>query len=249
MKRRVVRDYAELSRLAADEVGNMVRQQPSAVLGLATGSTPVGLYRNLVSRSQAGTLDLQRIVTFNLDEYLGLARNHPASYWQFMQEHLFRHVSVPENHIHMPHGDAPDPEAECLAYEAAIARAGGIDLQILGIGGNGHIGFNEPGAPFDSVTRVVRLAPETIAANARFFPRMADVPQYAISMGIHTIMQARRILLLASGDTKAQTVATTLTGPVTPAVPASALQNHPDTLVIMDAAAAQLLPAPASRSQ
>lgn len=245
MKTLIVRDYGELSRLAADLVAAALAAQPDAVLGLATGSTPVGLYAELIARSRAGTVDLRQVSTFNLDEYLGLGRDHPASYWQFMQKHLFRHVPVAPERIHMPHGDAPDPAAECRAYEAAIAAAGGIDLQVLGIGGNGHIGFNEPGAPFASVTRVVDLTTETIAANARFFPRPEDVPRQALSMGIHSIMQARRILLLASGGGKAAAVAASLTGPVTPAVPASVLQHHPDVTVIMDAAAAGRLPQPA----
>lgn len=245
MQQLIARDYRELSRLAADRVSAVVAEKPAAVLGLATGSTPIGLYAELVARSRAGELDLRQVTTFNLDEYLGLPRTHPASYWQFMQAHLFRHVPVRAERIHLPRGDAPDPEAECRAYEAAIAAAGGIDLQVLGIGGNGHIGFNEPGAPFDSVTRVVDLTAETRAANARFFARPDEVPRQAISMGIRTIMQARRILLLASGEGKAAAVAAALTGPVTTAVPASVLQRHPDVTVIMDAAAAGLLPAAA----
>lgn len=245
MKYLLARDYGELSRLAADLVCAAVAGKPDLVLGLPTGSTPVGLYAELVARSRAGAVDLRRVTTFNLDEYRGLGRDHPASYWQFMQEHLFRHVPINPERIHIPRGDAPDPAAECQAYEAAIAAAGGIDLQVLGIGGNGHIGFNEPGAPPDSLTRVVDLTPETVAANARFFPSPGAVPQQALSMGIRTILQARRILLLASGQAKAAALAAALTGPVTPAVPASALQQHRDVTVIMDAAAARLLPAPA----
>lgn len=239
MKVRIVPDYQAMSRLAADLVCRQVALRPDSVLGLATGSTPEGLYAELVGRVRAGALDLSQVTTFNLDEYLGLARGHETSYWTYMQRHLFGHVVVRRYYI--PRGDAPDAEAECRRYEEAIREAGGIDLQILGIGRNGHIGFNEPGSPFGGGTRVVDLTADTIAANARFFASAEEVPRQAISMGIRTIMTARSILLLASGAEKAGAVAAAVHGPVTEEVPASVLQLHPDVTLLVDELAAALL--------
>ncbi len=232
----VVPDYRTLSSLAADEIGAFVHTAPEGVLGLATGGTPEGLYAEMARRVAGGTVELGGVSTFNLDEYLGLAPEHPASYWSYMRRHLFNHVRVRTYQI--PVGNAPDPEAECCRYEEEIARAGGIGLQVLGIGRNGHIGFNEPGSPLGGSTRVVELAAETVAANARYFADPAEVPRFAISMGIRTIMRARSILLLASGREKAHMVQAAVEGPVTPAVPASVLQLHPSVTLIADSAAA-----------
>lgn len=239
MKVIITTDYASMSRLAADRVAEQVARRDGSVLGLATGSTPEGLYAELVARVHQGFLDLSRVTTFNLDEYLGVPREHEASYHCYMQRHLFHHVKVAAFHI--PDGSARDPAAECQRYEAAIRAMGGIDLQILGIGRNGHIGFNEPGSPFGEGTRVVDLTPDTITANARFFDALETVPRKALSMGIRTIMSARSILLLANGSSKAEAVAAAVHGPVTEALPASVLQLHPDAILIVDAAAAALL--------
>jgi len=237
---KIAKDYAEMSRLAADMVAQLLENKPDAVLGLATGSTPIGLYEELVRRHKAG-LDFSRVTTFNLDEYYGLDRDHPASYNYFMWEHLFSKINISKDRINIPNGAAPDPEEECRRYEAKIAAAGGIDLQVLGIGHNAHIGFNEPGTPFGSTTSLVQLTPSTIKANARFFEKEEDVPRQAISMGIKSIMQSRSIILLANGEGKAEAVAAAIEGPVTEKVPASVLQLHPNCTFILDEAAASKL--------
>jgi glucosamine-6-phosphate deaminase len=237
---KIAKDYAEMSRLAADLVCRLLESKPDAVLGLATGSTPIGLYEELVRRHKAG-LDFSRVTTFNLDEYYGLDPNHPESYNYFMWEHLFSKINIPREQVNIPNGAAADPEEECQRYEAKIAAAGGIDLQILGIGHNAHIGFNEPGTPFGSTTSLVKLTPETIKANARFFEKEEDVPREAISMGIKSIMQSRSIILLANGEGKAEAVAAAIQGPVTEEVPASVLQLHPNCTFILDEAAAKKL--------
>ncbi|MBE3577223.1 MAG: glucosamine-6-phosphate deaminase [Limnochordales bacterium] len=234
----VVDSYRELSLWAANRVADLIRRKPNAVLGLATGSTPLGLYEELVRRHREEGLDFSQVTTFNLDEYLGLPPDHPASYHYFMRENLFAHINVRPGAVHIPSGVAADIEQECIRYEEAIRQAGGIDLQILGIGRNGHIGFNEPGTPFDSRTHVVDLAEDTRRANARFFNSIDEVPRRAVTMGIATIMEAREILLLASGPEKAWAVARTLEGEVTPEVPASVLQRHPRVFVVADRGAA-----------
>lgn len=241
MKLISARDYLHMSQVAADLITELVSEKPDAVLGLATGSTPEGLYAELVARVRRGDLDLSQVHTFNLDEYRGVPAGHAVSYHTFMRQHLFDHVTVAGWQV--PDGNAVDPEAECHRYEAAIAAAGGIDLQVLGIGRNGHIGFNEPGSPFGGGTRVVNLAADTIAANARFFESATDVPRQAVSMGIRTIMTARRLLLLASGEEKAQAVAAAVQGPVSEDMPASILQLHPDVTLVVDEAAGALLKA------
>jgi glucosamine-6-phosphate deaminase len=237
---KIAKDYAEMSRLAADMISRLIEDRPDAVLGLATGSTPVGLYEELVKRHKAG-LDFSRVTTFNLDEYYGLHGEHPASYNYYMWEHLFGKINISKEKVNLPNGAAPDPEEECRRYEDKIAAAGGIDLQILGIGSNAHIGFNEPGTPFGSVTSLVKLAPATIQANARFFEREEDVPRKAFSMGIKSIMRCRSIVLLANGEGKADAVAAAVQGPVTEEVPASVLQLHPNCTFILDEAAAKKL--------
>ena len=233
---RVFPDYAALSDYAAQSVAEQIHSKPSSVLGMATGSTPTGLYQNLVQRYKTGELSLADVTTFNLDEYLDLPVHHPQSYYTFMQEHLFRHVNVKPERIHFPSGD----ESGTL-YEEAIRMAGGIDLQILGIGSNGHIGFNEPGSSFTSRTRVVDLATRTIQDNARFFAHANEVPRRAVTMGIGTILNARRIILLANGHGKAEAVAAALENPPTPSLPASCLQEHAHVLVLLDQLAAQKL--------
>lgn len=226
-------DYAQMSLKAADLVAVVMQETNGCVLGLPTGKTPVGLYRQLVARR----LDWRRVRTFNLDEYVGLSPGHQASFHSFMRYHLFAQCPLPPI-WEIPDGCAPDLLAECARYEAAVTAAGPIDLLILGLGRNGHIGFNEPGSPLDSATRVVELSAETRRVNQRHFPADEAVPARAITMGIGTILKAQRILLLASGVEKAAALSAALSGPLTPAVPASALQLHQNVTVLVDAAAA-----------
>lgn len=237
----IAKDYESLSKQAAIVLASQVISRPSSVLGLATGSTPVGAYKNLVSFYNEGIVDFSRAIVFNLDEYYGVAPENPCSYRWFMEDNLFKHINIRQENTHIPNGLARDTAAECREYEEKIRRAGGIDLQLLGIGGNGHIGFNEPGDSFKSVTHLVELDPGTIAANSRFFASADEVPRKAISMGIRSIMAARRIILLASGAGKAKAVYEMVLGPVTPEHPASVLQLHPQVIVILDQEAASLL--------
>ncbi len=231
-------DYAKLSVYAAQMMATQIGNKATSVLGLATGGTPVQTYQELVGLHREEGLSLSEVTTFNLDEYWGLSGSHPASYRYYMWENLFRHVDVPMEQVHIPHGDAPDAMEECRRYEGLLSELGPIDLQILGIGNNGHIGFNEPGTEFGSITALIDLTPDTIAANARFFEASEDVPRQAISMGIKSIMQARQIVLLASGASKAEAVAKAVTGPVSTALPASILQLHPQCTFLLDEAAA-----------
>ena len=223
--------------IAADRVARLIRNKPAAVLGLATGSTPVLLYRKLVERH----LDWSSVRTFNLDEYIGLPAGHPQSYWAFMWENLFCHVNLRPENIHVPDGNAEDIPAFCQAYEEKIRAAGGIDVQILGIGTDGHIGFNEPTSSLASRTRIKTLTSRTTQDNARFFGNIRDVPQHVITMGIGTITEARQIYLLAFGDSKAQAIRGAVEGPVTALNPASVLQFHPATKVLLDQDAASQL--------
>ena len=223
--------------IAARLIARLLKEKPDAVLGLATGSTPLPLYRALVDMQ----LDWSRVRTFNLDEYLGLAPEHPQSYHHFMWENLFRHVNIRPENVHIPDGLAADVPAFCADYEARIRAVGGIDLQLLGIGGDGHIGFNEPSSSLASRTRIKTLTQRTRADNARFFASADEVPSHVITMGIGTIMEARTNLLLAFGAKKAQALAEAAEGPVTAMNPASALQLHPDTRVCLDEAAATQL--------
>ena len=224
--------YDEMSRAAADVIAEQVAANPASVLGLATGSTPIGLYAELVRDVKAGKLDLSQVTTFNLDEYRGLSGDHDQSYRYFMNENLFGPIGFDAARTHLPDGANPDAEAECAEYERAIEAAGGVDLQLLGIGHNGHIGFNEPAGEFPEVTHVVKLTESTINANSRLFDSADEVPREAYTMGIGTIMRARKLLLVANGADKAEIVAASLRGPVTPEVPASILQLHPDLTVI-----------------
>ncbi len=236
----VTKNYDEMSKVAADIFKEHLEKQPKTVLGLATGSTPIGMYEKLVEYHKAG-LDFSQVTSFNLDEYIGLAGDHPASYRYFMEEQLFGLVNINPENIFIPNGAAEDPEAESQAYEERLKAAGGIDLQVLGIGTNGHIGFNEPGTPFNTTTHVVELTSSTREANARFFDSIDEVPTHAISMGIKSIMKARRIILLASGESKAEAIAQAVKGPITPDLPASVLQLHPNVQFIIDEAAGRLL--------
>ena len=238
----IAKDYDTLSKQAAMLLASQVISQPGSVLGLATGSTPVGAYKNLVAFYNEGIVDFSRAIVFNLDEYYGVAPENPCSYRWFMEDNLFKHINIRQENTHIPNGLARDTAAECREYEEKIRRAGGIDLQLLGIGGNGHIGFNEPGDSFKSATHLVELDSGTIAANSRFFASRDEVPRQAISMGIKSIMAARRIILLASGAGKAKAVYEMVQGPVTPEHPASVLQLHPQVIIILDQEAASLLP-------
>jgi glucosamine-6-phosphate deaminase len=229
------------SLIAAHIVANLVREKPSCVLGLATGGTPLLLYRELVRMHREDGLDFSRVTTFNLDEYVGLAPEHPHSYHAFMEENVFRHLNIPRAQTHIPNGIAADMRAESERYEAAIVAAGGIDLQVLGIGTDGHIGFNEHGSSLASRTRLKTLTAQTRADNARFFARPEDVPLHVITMGVGTIMETRQVLLLAFGAKKAQALAAAIEGPIGAINPASILQMHPVAKALIDEpAAAQL---------
>lgn len=224
-------NYEETSLQAAELVAEVLRQKPGAVLGLATGSSPEGMYRALIAKYQAGALDFSGVTTVNLDEYYGLAPDNCQSYRYFMNKNLFDHVNIRKDHTFVPDGLTKDPEAECAAYDRRIEDLGGIDLQVLGMGLNGHIGFNEPGESFPVGTHLVTLAPSTIEANARFFASSDEVPRQALSMGLKAIMSARQILLIVHGTAKEETLQKALYGPVTPQLPASILQLHPNVTV------------------
>jgi glucosamine-6-phosphate deaminase len=225
------------SKIAARMVARLLGEKPDAVLGLATGSTPLGLYRELVRMK----LDWSRVTTFNLDEYVGLAADHPASYHRFMWENLFRQVNIAELNVHIPDGLAGDIPGFCLRYEQQIRAAGGIDWQLLGIGSDGHIGFNEPTSSLASRTRIKTLTQQTRADNARFFGGETAVPHHVITMGIGTIMEARQVVLLAFGPDKARAVAEAVEGPITAMNPASILQLHPVAKIVLDEPAASQL--------
>ncbi len=236
------RDSEEISRQAAQLVAGAVRKKPELVLGLATGSTMVGVYKHLVELHKQGSLDLSRVVAFNLDEYLGIPATHSQSFHYFMREHFFSHVNVDPRNIHIPDGTIPGHyDQYCAAYEEDIRKAGGIDLQILGIGRNGHIGFNEPTSSLASRTRLKVLSQETMDDNANSFAPGEERPRCAITMGIGTILEARKIILLATGAAKAAAVAKSIEGPIASAVSASALQLHPEVTFIVDEQAASQL--------
>jgi glucosamine-6-phosphate deaminase len=237
----VFKTYEQMSRAAAREVADVLNAKPNAVLGMATGSTPLGVYQELVKLHDRGEVDFSHVTTFNLDEYVGLPITHPQSYHHFMQENFFRHVNIPPQNVHIPSGTTTNYRAFCEWYEERIRQAGGIDLQILGIGSDGHIAFNEPGSSLSSRTRLKTLAKPTIDDNARFFDRREDVPIYAITMGVGTIMDARQVLLLANGAKKAEAIAAAIEGPVTSMITASALQLHPSCKSFLDEPAAAKL--------
>ena len=236
------KDYADMSRKAANIISAQVIMKPDCVLGLATGGTPVGTYEKLVERYNEGDLDFSEVTSVNLDEYRGLPKEHPESYWSFMHKNLFDKVNIDPAKINLPDGTNPDAEDACAKYNQIIHAVGGIDLQLLGIGHDGHIGFNEPGEAFELETHCIDLAPTTIEANKRFFDgNEALVPKQAYTMGIKTIMQARKVLVVANGKAKAQAVKDAVTGPVTPACPGSILQLHPDCILVADEEALSLL--------
>lgn len=230
----IEKDYEAMSREAGRRVAELVRRKPDCVLGFATGSTPLGLYEELIRLHRNEGLDFSKVTTFNLDEYVGLPPDHSQSYHAFMWEHLFGQINVDRRFVHIPHGMADDVPGFCEWYERRIETAGGIDLQILGIGANGHIAFNEPSSSLGSRTRIKTLSSTTREDNARFFGSLDEVPVYAITMGVGTIMESRQLLLLASGTGKADAIARTVEGPITAMVPASIVQLHRDAVVIID---------------
>ena len=235
------KDYNDMSRKAANIISAQVIMKPHAVLGLATGSTPVGAYKQLVEWYNKGDLDFANVTSVNLDEYKGLSPENDQSYRYFMNHNLFDHININKENTNVPNGTAADLEAECERYEQVVASMGGVDVQLLGIGNNGHIAFNEPCEEFPEKTHVVNLTQNTIEANARFFASMDDVPKKALTMGIGTIMKAKKIVLLANGAKKAQTIYDTVYGPITPKVPASILRLHPDVTIFVDEEAGALL--------
>ena len=234
------KDYEDMSRKAANIISAQVILKPDCVLGLATGSTPIGAYKQLVEWYNKGDLDFSEVTNVNLDEYKGLPRDNDQSYYYFMRENLFKHVNIPEGRSFLPDGTEPDSEKACSRYNEIIHQVGGIDLQLLGLGQNGHIGFNEPDDHFSLETHCVDLTPSTIEANKRFFEKKEDVPRQAYTMGSKTIMQAKKVLLVASGKEKAQALRDAVYGPVTPALPASILRYHKNVYIVADEAALSL---------
>ena len=231
------KDYKDMSRKAANIISAQVIMKPNCVLGLATGSTPIGTYDQLFEWYNKGDLDFSEVTTVNLDEYKGLPRTNDQSYYYFMHQHLFDRVNIDPERTNVPNGMEPDAEKECGRYEELIRSLGGVDLQLLGLGHNGHIGFNEPGEAFEKETHCVDLTESTIEANKRFFASADDVPKQAYTMGIKTIMQAKKILIVVNGENKADIVERAFFGPVTPEVPASILQLHNDVTLVGDEAA------------
>lgn len=231
------KDYLDMSRKAANIITAQIIMKPDSVLGLATGSSPVGIYKELQERYEKGDLDFSKIKTVNLDEYRGLSGDHPQSYRYFMNQHLFNVVNIAIENTYVPNGLAEDPEKGSAEYIKIINSLGGVDLQLLGIGNNGHIGFNEPGTPFGLEVHCVNLTDDTIEANKRFFDKKEDVPKQAYTMGIKTIMHAKKILLILSGESKADAIAKAVLGPITPDLPASILQLHNDVTIIGDESA------------
>ncbi len=238
MKVIIKKDYDEVSYAAFEVMKEVVTAKENAVLGLATGSSPIGLYQNMIKDHKENGTSYANCQSFNLDEYVGIDRNHSQSYWTFMHENLFYGIDLPEDKVNVPYGDTKE---DCASYEKAMENVS-VDIQVLGIGANGHIGFNEPGTPFSEETHIVELTEKTRSDNARFFEDdINNVPTHAITMGIATIMKAKKILLVATGANKADAVAAMVNGPVDPACPASVLQNHADVVVIVDEAAAAKL--------
>jgi glucosamine-6-phosphate deaminase len=234
MKLITVKNYEVLSQIGARMIIEKVQSNPAIVLGLATGGTPKGVYEKIIQNHQKNGISYQNVVTFNLDEYIGLAKNDRNSYRSYMNQHLFDHLDIPFEQTHIPSGEAADLEQECERYETLIQQHNGIDLQTLGIGINGHIGFNEPGTSFSSITHIVELMPSTRQANAHYFQSLEDVPTQAITMGISTIMKSKEILLFVSGEAKQQAMQQLLEGKLTEDFPASILQKHPNVTIIAD---------------
>lgn len=236
------KDYEHMSRVTANLLSEQVIMKPDCVLGLATGSTPVGAYKQLVQWFQKGDLDFSEVTSVNLNEYKGLSPENDQSYRYFMNHNLFDHINIRKDHTFVPNGLEPDAEKACDDYNKIIHDLGGIDLQLLGLGNNGHIGFNEPSSSFEKETHCVDLTQSTIDANARFFSSLSEVPRQAYTMGIQTIMQAKKIVVAVSGQGKASIVKEAFFGPITPQVPASVLQLHSDVTVVGDEAALSMLP-------
>ncbi|MBD1584070.1 glucosamine-6-phosphate deaminase [Pseudoalteromonas sp. S16_S37] len=237
----ILNDAAEVAAYGADIFSTQLQRKAESVLGLATGSTPVALYQELIRRNREGELSFKDATTFNLDEYLGLEGTHPQSYRYFMNEQLFNHIDIDIDNTHVPPGDAKNPITACQDYEARMAAAGGVDIQLLGIGRNGHIGFNEPSSGLTSRTRVKTLTKETIEDNARFFEEGEYQPHLSITMGIGTILDAKKVVLLATGENKADAIQAMVEGPLTASCPASALQLHKNAVIVIDLLAASKL--------
>ncbi len=237
----VYRNEAEVGKAAGMIVASEILKKPDCILGLATGSTPIPTYQEMIRMNKEGILDFSKVRSFNLDEYIGLSPEHVCSYRRFMNEQLFDHINIDKANTHVPCGIGADHEADAKAYDAAVEAAGGIDLQILGIGHDGHIGFNEPGDEFVSGTNIVTLTDMTIDANTRFFEKREDVPRQAITLGNRNIMAAKRIILLATGKGKAKAIAQAIKGNITPKMPASLLQVHPNVQFLLDEDAASEL--------
>ena len=231
------KDYEAMSRRAANVIAAEILKKPDCVLGLATGSTPIGTYKHLIDMCNAGDISFRDVTTVNLDEYKGLAPTHDQSYRYFMNDNLFNHVDIVMENTNVPDGLAEDADEECARYDSLVESLGFADLQLLGLGHNGHIGFNEPDSCYTKATHVVDLTESTIEANARFFASADDVPRQALTMGMGCIMAARRVLLIANGESKAEAIYNAFSGPITPECPASILQLHPDVIVVCDEAA------------
>lgn len=237
----VTKNYEEMSKVAAKEMAEDIKRNPEIVLGLATGGTPVGMYKELIRMYNEGELDFSKVTSINLDEYVGLAGDHDQSYRYFMNTNLFDHINIDKNNTFVPNGLAENVEEECMAYDSRIQDMGGIDLQLLGLGANGHIGFNEPGEALSVGTHLTDLKESTIEANARFFDSIDDVPRKAITMGLGGIMKAKKIMVIASGEGKAEVVKAMMSGKITTEIPATMLQMHRDVALIVDEDAAKLL--------
>jgi glucosamine-6-phosphate deaminase len=241
MKRIICKDYAEMSETAAKLVAGQIKAKPSTILGLATGSTPVGMYKRLIEYNKSGELDFSHVTTFNLDEYYPISRENDQSYYYFMMQNLFSHINIKPGNINIPNGETAVPEAECAAYDEKICAMGGIDLQILGIGQNGHIGFNEPDDTLCAETHVTSLTQSTIQANSIYFPNVDSMPKKALTMGLFAILNAKKVIILINGIKKAEATKRMLTGKIGTDCPASFLQLHDDVTVIMDKEAASLI--------
>ena len=241
MNLRVVNSYEELSKVAASELSKVIKEKPNAILGLATGGSPIGMYKELIKMYEKKELDFSKVTTVNLDEYIGLNPEHSQSYRYFMNDNLFNHININIANTFVPNGLAKDLEVECKEYDKRIIELGGIDIQLLGVGDNGHIASNEPDEQLSAGTHVISLTENTIEANARFFDNINDVPRKAITMGVGGIMKAKKIILIASGASKAEAIKGLFSGKITTENPASMLQMHRDVTVIVDKEAAKLI--------
>lgn len=241
MKVIVTKNYDELSKVAANEMAMVVKNNPKAILGLATGGSPIGMYKELIKMNKEGEIDFSKVTTVNLDEYVGLSGDHPQSYRYFMNENLFNHINIDKKNTYVPNGLAKNIEEECKNYDNKIENLGGTDVQLLGIGNNGHIAFNEPDEDLVSGTHLTNLTQDTIQANARFFDSIDEVPKTALTMGLGGIMKSKKIIVIASGESKAEAVKAMVNGKISTKMPASMLQMHRDVVVIVDEAAAKLL--------